>query len=209
MVEGQSSVEGVLYNDFEGDFAKNWDSRHDLWCTYTRHSAVALGNNTNNRLEASWKHQKEVVSSFMAVGDCIAAIIVYPTSIKHDYQTRLFNHAAVGDARYDNERARVAYLVSQHAFSLNFNEYEFATTATRYQYYEAFQIIYIIKSVAAAGNARDEPGAEYAVEKPTWTYSCLFMTTQRLPHGHVIYIRKCIGAESKIPTDYVDPHRLC
>ncbi|TYZ58093.1 hypothetical protein PybrP1_001415 [[Pythium] brassicae (nom. inval.)] len=59
----RSSGEAVIYNDFDSYFAKQWDLWDDIWCSYTRQSAVTAGNNTNNRLEAPWKHLKEVVST--------------------------------------------------------------------------------------------------------------------------------------------------
>ncbi|TYZ57559.1 hypothetical protein PybrP1_003048, partial [[Pythium] brassicae (nom. inval.)] len=90
-IKGQSTGEGVVYNDFENNFAKHW-------------------------LETSWKHLKDVVSSFMVVDECIAAITLYQTSIERDYQMHLFKLAV----------------------------YEFAATAAQYQYYEALLNIYFI-----------------------------------------------------------------
>ncbi|GMF34448.1 unnamed protein product [Phytophthora fragariaefolia] len=57
-------------------FEKNWDNCRELWCAYKRQHAVTLGNNTNNRLESSWKQLKKWVDSFMVVDECIASIIL-------------------------------------------------------------------------------------------------------------------------------------
>ncbi|POM61742.1 LOW QUALITY PROTEIN: hypothetical protein PHPALM_29203 [Phytophthora palmivora] len=38
---------------------RNWDNFRELWCAHKRQNAVTLGNNTNNRLEASRKQLKE------------------------------------------------------------------------------------------------------------------------------------------------------
>ncbi|OWY90763.1 hypothetical protein PHMEG_00040961 [Phytophthora megakarya] len=58
-------------------FSKNWDNCRDFWCSYKRQNAVTLGNNTNNRLESSWKHMEEVVKSSMSLDQCLATIIFY------------------------------------------------------------------------------------------------------------------------------------
>ncbi|OWY92656.1 LOW QUALITY PROTEIN: hypothetical protein PHMEG_00038253 [Phytophthora megakarya] len=49
----------------------------DLWCSHKRQNAVTLGNNTNNRLESSWKHMKEVVKSSMSLDQCLGTILFY------------------------------------------------------------------------------------------------------------------------------------
>ncbi|GMF35331.1 unnamed protein product [Phytophthora fragariaefolia] len=44
---------------FVAYFETNWDNCRERWCAYKRQNAVRLGNNTNNRLEFSWKQLKE------------------------------------------------------------------------------------------------------------------------------------------------------
>lgn len=70
------------FNSFDVYFTKNWDSCRDQWCAYTRQSAVNLGNNTNNRLELSWKQLKEVVNSFTSVDEFIASIMYYQSLVE-------------------------------------------------------------------------------------------------------------------------------
>ncbi|KAE9279230.1 hypothetical protein PF001_g24811 [Phytophthora fragariae] len=53
---------------FEAYFVKNWDSCRPMWCAFERQNAVTLGNNTNNRIEASWKQLKDLVNSFTVSG---------------------------------------------------------------------------------------------------------------------------------------------
>lgn len=59
----------AVHSRFDTYFTKNWDNCKAMWCAYTRQSAVTLGNNTNNRLESSWKQLKDVVDTFTSVDD--------------------------------------------------------------------------------------------------------------------------------------------
>ncbi|GMF39200.1 unnamed protein product [Phytophthora fragariaefolia] len=45
---------------FEAYFVKNWDNCRPMWCAFERQNACTLGNNTNNRLESSWKQLKSL-----------------------------------------------------------------------------------------------------------------------------------------------------
>ncbi|KAE8891156.1 hypothetical protein PF005_g7148 [Phytophthora fragariae] len=36
-----------------------------------------MGNNSNNRIEASWKQLKDLVNSFMGVDECVVSIMCY------------------------------------------------------------------------------------------------------------------------------------
>ncbi|TYZ60042.1 hypothetical protein PybrP1_011511 [[Pythium] brassicae (nom. inval.)] len=93
----------VEHSDFERYFTANWDSCREVWCAYTRQSAVTLGNSTNNGLEAPWKHLKEV-----PVDECIAAVMVYQTVVEKDYAAKLFKIAVVRNSTSDSEMVRVA-----------------------------------------------------------------------------------------------------
>ncbi|GMF51106.1 unnamed protein product [Phytophthora fragariaefolia] len=96
-VEGESGIEsgtvgsescsrlGVPSHPFECYFTKNWDSCRDMWCSYARQNAVTLGNNTNNRLESSWKQMKEVVNSSMGLDECLALIMFYQTRAEQQF----------------------------------------------------------------------------------------------------------------------------
>nr|CCA22941.1 hypothetical protein PITG_23301 [Albugo laibachii Nc14] len=91
----------------------NWDSCHNQWCSYTRQNAITLSNNTNNRLEASWKHLKETVDAFMTVDECIACIMYYQSMMEKDYYALLYKLSVVRNAAYDTEMDRVLNLVSE------------------------------------------------------------------------------------------------
>ncbi|GMF55348.1 unnamed protein product [Phytophthora fragariaefolia] len=67
----------VPKHPFDVYFAKNWDSCRPMWCAFERENAVTMGNNTNNRIEASWKQLKDLVNSFIGVDECVVSIMCY------------------------------------------------------------------------------------------------------------------------------------
>lgn len=82
MTSGGLGVSGGTKDDddpkhpFEAYFGRNWDSCRSMWCAFDRGNAVTLGNNTNNRIEASWKQLKDLVDSYVGVDECIASTVV-------------------------------------------------------------------------------------------------------------------------------------
>ncbi|KAG6610181.1 uncharacterized protein IUM83_00188 [Phytophthora cinnamomi] len=70
---------------FEAYFVKNWDNCRHMWCAFERQNACTQGNNTNNRLESSWKQLKELVDSFMQVDECIVSIMVYQAQAERKF----------------------------------------------------------------------------------------------------------------------------
>nr|CCA24104.1 hypothetical protein PITG_23301 [Albugo laibachii Nc14] len=120
---------GADYSFFEHYFVKNWESCRKQCCSYTRQNSITLGNNTNNRLEASSKHLKETVDAFMTVDDCIACIMYYQSMLDKEYYARLYNLSVARNASYDAEMERVLNLVSGNVFNLIYEEYIFAITS--------------------------------------------------------------------------------
>nr|CCA15548.1 hypothetical protein PITG_23301 [Albugo laibachii Nc14] len=147
-----------------------------------------MGNNTSNRLEASWKHLKDTVDAFMAVDECIACIMYYQSMLEKDLYARLYKRAVVRNAAYDTEMDRD-------------NVCKVPVVRRRGQ-------MFSIKNVSADEDSRDEPNVEYTVDRSSWTCSCMFMATILLPCHHVFYIRKSIRAECVIPTHLLNPRWL-
>ncbi|EEY68313.1 uncharacterized protein PITG_22747 [Phytophthora infestans T30-4] len=181
-------------------FRKNWDSCRELWCAHRRQNTVTLGNNTNNRLEASWKHLKEWVDSFMGVYECIASTMYYQTLQERLFIAEVYKNVTVQHPDYDSEMTLVANIVSEHACELIFGQYSYAIGSASYTFYEGCPDVYFIKSISTADDALDEMNAEYSVTKREWKYSCLFMCTRLLPCRHVFYLRKALGQATVIPT---------
>ena len=199
---------GAEYSDFEHYFVKNWDSCHNQWCSYTRQNAITLSNNTNNRLEASWKNLKETVDAFMTVDDCIACIMYYQSMLEKDLYARLYKRAVVRNAAYDTQMDRVLNLVSENVCNLIYEEYIFAITSAKYRFYEGVAKMFFIKNLSADEDSRVEPNVEYSADRSSWTCSCMFMATRLLPCRHVFYTRNSIGTESVIPTHLLNPRWL-
>ncbi|ETK75676.1 hypothetical protein L915_17755, partial [Phytophthora nicotianae] len=88
---------------FEKHFAKNWDSCRHMWFAFERQIAVTLGSNTNNRIEASWKHLKDLVNSFMKVDGCIAAIMCYQDQQEQTFMNSLYKLTVAYNPKIDPE----------------------------------------------------------------------------------------------------------
>ncbi|GMF59713.1 unnamed protein product [Phytophthora fragariaefolia] len=142
-------------------FTKNWDSCRDMWCSYARQNAVTLGNNTNNRLESSWKQMKEVVNSSMGLDECLASIMFYQTRVEQQFYDQATKVSVVHHQGYDREMCLVANLVSKHVCSLIHEQYLYATGPALYTYYEAFPGMIFIKNAALNEDSLDEPNVEY------------------------------------------------
>ena len=183
------------YSAFESYFVRIWDSCRDQWCSYTLQNVITLFNNTNNRLEASWKkHLNETVDSLMTVYECIAFIMYYQSMMKTEYNYRLHKLYVVRNAAYDTEMDRVLNPVGENVCSPIYNEYIFAVTSANYQFYDGVAKMFFINNVSADEVSRDEPNVEYTDKGSRWTCSCMFMTTRLLPCRHVFYIRRSIRA---------------
>ncbi|KAK1934612.1 Zinc finger SWIM domain-containing protein 3 [Phytophthora citrophthora] len=181
-------------------------------CTHLKHISLrigmvaeecgnicTLGNNTNNRLESSWKQLKELVSSFMQVDD---------SEEEKKVLDAVYKLSVVHDPKYDHEMDFLSKLVSEHACNLVYEQYDYATTAGKYKYHEAAPGVYLIQCNSVDDDAYDEPLSEYSVTKANWSCSCLFMASRLLPCRHVFFIRKDLNFENVIPTQHVNPRWL-
>ncbi|GMF18831.1 unnamed protein product [Phytophthora fragariaefolia] len=112
----------VIYgrDPFEVYLRKNWDSCKPMWCAFEHQNAVTLGNNTNNRLESSWKQQKDTMYSFMGLDECVASMMCYQSRNERRFVARISTIGMVVNAKFDREMSLVANLVSDHACELIF-----------------------------------------------------------------------------------------
>ncbi|ETO85012.1 hypothetical protein F444_01164 [Phytophthora nicotianae P1976] len=114
----------------------NWDNCTGMWCTYERQNVVTLGNDTNNRLESSWKQLKDVVDTFMTVDECVAAMMCYQTQMEDWFLAQAFKLSVVQHVNYDDEMNHVANVVSEYACGLIETQYDFAVKRAAYSYNE-------------------------------------------------------------------------
>ncbi|GMF23181.1 unnamed protein product [Phytophthora fragariaefolia] len=98
-------------------------------------NTVTLGNNTNNRLEASWKQLKEWVDSFMAVDGCIASIMYYQSLQERRFLDEVYKNVNVQTVGYDDEMNLVANLVSEHVCELIYGQYLYGRDHGAYDFY--------------------------------------------------------------------------
>ncbi|ETI29797.1 hypothetical protein F443_23087 [Phytophthora nicotianae P1569] len=187
---------------FESYFKRNWENCKEKWCSYERQNAVTLGNDTNNRLEASWKQIKDIVNSFMQLDECIASLMYYQSIAEKQFVNQLFKIKIVHHAFYDKEMQNMANTVSEHACSLIYEQYVYAVGRATYSFYEGIPGVMFIKSLEHdedALDSLDEPNQEYNVDMENWRCSCMFMSTRLLPCRHVLYLRKELKKETIIP----------
>jgi len=193
---------------FEIYFVKTWDSCRAMWCAFERENAKTMGNNTNNRIEASWKQLKELVSSFMGVDECVASIMCYHDQQERKFMDCLYKLSVVHNPKYDREMQFLSNLVSEHACELVYEQYVFATTRANYTFYEPVPDVLMIQHDSDEEDALDKPRREYLVTKRDWSCSCLFMSSRLLPCRHVIFLRKALKCENIIPTQLMNPRWL-
>ncbi|KAF1777931.1 Zinc finger, SWIM-type [Phytophthora cactorum] len=157
---------------------------------FERQNAVTLGNNTNNRIEASWKQLKDLVNSFMGVDECIAAIMGYQDQEEKKFIDALHKLTVVHNPKYYCEIQFLSRLVSEHDCELVCEQFDFALTYRKYKYCEAVPDVILIQNNVFDEETVDEPCTEHPVNKRDWTCSCLFKSSTRLPCRHVFYLRK-------------------
>ncbi|GMF54377.1 unnamed protein product [Phytophthora fragariaefolia] len=187
---------------FETYFVKNWDNCRPMLCAFERQNACTLVNNTNNRLESSWKQLKELVDSFMQVDECIVSIIVYQAQTERKFPDAVYKLSVMHHPMYDHEMDFLSKLVSEHACELVYEQYNFATTMAQYKFHEEVPGVYLIQCDTDDDGALDEPNSEYSVPKSSWSCSFLFMASRLLPCRHVFFIRKALNFENVIPTSF-------
>jgi hypothetical protein len=193
---------------FEAYFVKNRDNCRQMWCAFERENACTLGNNTNNRLESSWKQLEELVDSFMQVDECIVPIMVYQAQAERKFLDAVYKLSVVHNPKYRHEMEFLSKLVSEHACEFVYEQYNFATTTPKYKFHEAVPGVYLIQCDADDEDALDEPRSEYSVTKSNWSCSCLFMASRLLPYRHVFFIRRALNFENVIPTQLLDTRWL-
>ncbi|DAZ94270.1 TPA: hypothetical protein N0F65_011902 [Lagenidium giganteum] len=170
-------------------FHKNWNSCRRQWCSYLRENACTLGNNTNNRLEASWKQPKTIVHAFMTLDECILGIIFFQKICGQQYIARLSQLdlllCQLTTTRCSCSRTWSASMLALSCVSV----------------IPPFQDTFYIQ-VDDQGDFEtlDEPGREYAIDCRSWSCSCILMTTRKLSCRNVFYIRRDLKRQGKVET---------
>ncbi|ETO63378.1 hypothetical protein F444_18879 [Phytophthora nicotianae P1976] len=93
-------------------------------------------------------------------------------------------------------------LVSEHACELVYEQYNFVTITTKYNFHEAVPGVYFIRCDADDEDALDEPRSEYSVTKTDWTCSCLFMLLNSR------WLLSSLRVESELPQLSEEPFRV-
>ncbi|RLN06604.1 hypothetical protein BBJ28_00002807 [Nothophytophthora sp. Chile5] len=119
-------------------FVKNWHLQKERWALYARSDVPHLGNHTNNRLETSWGHLKEILKPKMPLDECVDTLNFLQAVAEMEYSKKMTD---VGQMRYegaDKELEELAREVSSHAYRLVEKQYWIAND--RKTYYEIDEI---------------------------------------------------------------------
>ncbi|OWY95917.1 hypothetical protein PHMEG_00033946, partial [Phytophthora megakarya] len=104
-------------------FMRNWHTIKERWALYARSDVPHLGNHTNNRLETSWGHIKDILKPDMALDECVDTLMFLQAVAEMEYAKKTMD---VGQMRYeeaDNELQKLACEVSPHAYRLVEKQY--------------------------------------------------------------------------------------
>ncbi|OWZ17478.1 hypothetical protein PHMEG_0008582 [Phytophthora megakarya] len=126
-------------------FMKNWDSMKERWSLYARSEVPHLGNHTNNRLETSWGHIKEILKAEMTLDECVDTLVFLQAAAEMEYAKKMTD---VGQMRYegaDAELERLAREVSPHAYHLVEEQYRQAQDRkTHYEIKEIHSSLFVL-----------------------------------------------------------------
>lgn len=180
---GDQILSSCDVSGFLNYFMKNWHNCRDMWCSYLRDNVESIGVNTNNRLEATWKHVKSRICRSDHLDETLVQVGKYQQTIENEYRLNAFPIAVTVNNDYDEALADFATLVTDYAAELVYPEYKFACRAV-YQF-EFIDDKYLVQSLQEGCGRR-----VYEVEKRSWVCSCMFMSTTLLPCRHVLFIRR-------------------
>ncbi|POM67060.1 Hypothetical protein PHPALM_17001 [Phytophthora palmivora] len=174
-------------------FMRNWHTIKERCALYARKDVPHLGNHTNNRLETSWGHIKDILKPDMALGECVDTLLFLQAVAEMEYAKKI---TEVGQMRYreaDNELQNLACEVSPHAYRLVEKQYWIAMDRkTRYDVRELHPKMYEL-------TIRRDALEAYHVNTSKYRCSCVFMRTMLLPCRHVMYWRhlSCLYVEDR------------
>ncbi|KAE9268982.1 hypothetical protein PF001_g29426 [Phytophthora fragariae] len=128
-------------------FMRNWNAMKERWALYARLDIPHLGNHTNNRLESSWGHIKDILKSDMALDECVDTLMFLQAVAEMEYAKKI---TGVGQMRYDgadDELEKLACEVSSYAYRLVERQYWIARDRkTHYNMYTIHSTMSVLTS---------------------------------------------------------------
>ncbi len=115
--------------EFVNYFNSNWENCKEKWVFYLRKDCAHLGNNTNNRLEASWGKLKVGLSRHTPIDFAIGEIVVRQLMRETEYIMKIQQACLRTRINYnsDVEMSRVYHCTTDFAAKLIQEQYDFAT----------------------------------------------------------------------------------
>ncbi|KAE9223435.1 hypothetical protein PF002_g14966 [Phytophthora fragariae] len=177
-------------------FMRNWNAMKERWALYARLDIPHLGNHTNNRLESSWGHIKDILKSDMALDECVDTLMFLQAVAEMEYAKKI---TGVGQMRYDgadDELEKLACEVSSYAYRLVERQYWIARD--RKTHYN----MYTIHSTMSVLTSEGDHTVSYHVDSSKYRCLCVFMRTMLLPCRHVMCWRLMQG-KTAIPVRHI------
>ncbi|KAJ0400943.1 hypothetical protein P43SY_006626 [Pythium insidiosum] len=148
----QDSVDNQISEDTSGFydyFIRNWHECRKMWCSFERDNVETVGVNTNNRLEATWRHIKTLIRRADHLDVTLSHVEHYQSTVETEYRLNAHPIAHTHDADYDDIISDFSNIVTDYAVQLVLPEYKFAARAV-YEYEndgEAFHVESISEAV--------------------------------------------------------------
>ncbi|KAE9173457.1 hypothetical protein PF002_g29304 [Phytophthora fragariae] len=177
-------------------FMKNWDQQKERWALYARSDVPHLGNHTNNRLETSWGHIKEILKPEMPLDECVDTLIFLQALAEMEYSKKITAVGYMQNQGADEELDRLSREVSTHAYrQIEAQCWMAKDRSTHYDISEITPNMFVVSGC---------DGRSYHVDTSKYRCSCVFMRTTLLPCRHVMYWR-LINRKSAIPIRHIAP----
>ncbi|KAJ0392287.1 hypothetical protein P43SY_003601 [Pythium insidiosum] len=108
-------------------FIRNWHMCRHMWCSFERDNVETVGVNTNNRLEATWRHIKTLIRSTDHLDVTLSHVEHYQRTLETEYNLNANPIARSVDSEYDEAMLEFANIVTEYAVQLVLPEYKFGT----------------------------------------------------------------------------------
>ncbi|POM58957.1 Hypothetical protein PHPALM_36330 [Phytophthora palmivora] len=160
-------------------FLDNWHACREMWRSFLRDNVAHLGNSTNNRLESSWQKIKTIVDRDVDLDEAVTSLIWWARYKEKQFTTDLCRVGRVVDTvRHTNPvLARLAQIVSKHAYNIIEEEFKVAVSPQTYD---------TVERGLNEKFALHSENTTCVIDGATWKSFCMLGRTRKLPCRHVM-----------------------
>ncbi|KAG6941596.1 hypothetical protein JG687_00019558, partial [Phytophthora cactorum] len=162
-----------------------------LWVTLYLLDLPLFRNETNNRLENSFRKLKANSDSSMCMKQCLDTVIRYQRRREDEYVARVTMPGSKRNVKYDEYMNQLLGKTSDRLADIFASEYKFASAPGAME-------ICVVEDEELFVTIRPDRRAQ-KVDKFNWLCSCEFSSTMQLPCRHSMLNRKNVWRLFKIP----------